>query len=101
MSLAERIRTNLTRALQPQALELIDESAMHAGHAAMKGLPAGETHFRLKIVAESFAGQSRVQRQRQIYSLLAAELADGVHALAIIALTPAEVASQAGRPSST
>ncbi|WP_300295193.1 BolA family transcriptional regulator [Ferrovibrio sp.] len=92
MSLAQRIRTNLTHALQPQALELIDESAMHAGHAAMKGLAAGETHFRLKIVADAFAGMSRVQRQRQIYSLLAAELADGVHALAITAQTPAEAA---------
>lgn len=94
MSLAERIRSNLSRALQPQILELIDESAMHAGHAAMKGLPAGETHFRLTIVAEAFAGTSRVQRQRQIYSLLAAELADGMHALAITALTPAEAATR-------
>ncbi|WP_409740816.1 BolA family protein [Ferrovibrio sp.] len=93
MSLAERIHTNLTRALQPQMLELIDESAMHAGHAAMKGLPAGETHFRLKIVAEAFAGMTRVQRQRRIYAILEAELADGVHALGITALTPAEAAA--------
>lgn len=94
MSLTERIHNNLTRALQPQMLELVDESAMHAGHAAMKGLPAGETHFRLTIVADAFAGTTRVQRQRQIYSLLAAELADGVHALAITALTPAEAAAR-------
>ena len=90
MSIAARIRTKLTEALSPARLELVDESAHHAGHAGMQGLAAQETHFRLTIAAEAFRGMPRVQRQRLIYRLLAQELADGVHALAITAQTPEE-----------
>jgi BolA family transcriptional regulator, general stress-responsive regulator len=90
MGMAERIRASLTAALAPARIELADESAQHAGHAAMKGLPAGETHFRLLVVAERFRGLSRVQRQRLVHKALQAELADGVHALAITALAPEE-----------
>lgn len=90
MGMAERIRANLTAALAPSRLELVDESAHHAGHAAMKGLPAGETHFRLLVVADRFRGLSRVQRQRLVHKTLEAELADGIHALAITALAPGE-----------
>lgn len=90
MGMAERIRANLLAALAPGRIELIDESAQHAGHAGMKGLPAGETHFRLLVVAERFKGLSRLQRQRLIHKLLEAELAEGVHALAITALAPGE-----------
>lgn len=90
MSIAARIRDKLTEALNPSRFELVDESAMHAGHAAMKGLGAGETHFRLLVVAEGFRGLSRVQRQRLIYRILAQELAEGLHALAITAQSPDE-----------
>lgn len=90
MSLAARIQAKLTAALAPIQLDLVDESALHAGHAAMKGLPPGETHFRLTIVSEHFRGLPRVQRQRLVYRTLSEELADGVHALAITALTPGE-----------
>lgn len=88
MSIAARIRAKLTEAFHPAQLELLDESAHHAGHAGMQGLAAQETHFRLTIVAEAFRGTSRVQRQREIYRLLAQEFEDGLHALAITAKTP-------------
>jgi BolA protein len=90
MSIAARITAKLTEALAPLRLDLEDESARHAGHAAMKGLAAGETHFRLTVVSTQFAGQGRVQRQRLVYRILAEELAGPVHALAVTALTPAE-----------
>lgn len=90
MSITTRIRDKLTAALAPERLDLEDESARHAGHAAMKGLAAGETHFRLTVVSARFAGLNRVQRQRLVYQTLAAELEDGVHALAITALAPGE-----------
>ncbi|MEE8145443.1 MAG: BolA family protein, partial [Kiloniellales bacterium] len=50
----------------------------------------GETHFRVVIVAGGFAGQSRLERQRAVYAVLAEELSDGVHALQITARAPGE-----------
>lgn len=94
MSIAARIIAKLTEALAPLRLDLDDESARHAGHAAMKGLAAGETHFRLTVVSAQFAGQSRVQRQRLVYRILAEELAGPVHALAVTALSPEEAGSR-------
>ncbi|WP_370153940.1 BolA family protein [Ferrovibrio sp.] len=90
MSIAGRITDKLTAALAPLRLELEDESARHAGHAAMKGLAAGETHFRLTVVSAQFAGLGRLQRQRLVNRILAEELAGPVHALAITALAPDE-----------
>lgn len=90
MSVAASIHAKLTEALKPERIDLVDESAMHAGHAAMKGLGAGETHFRLIVVADSFRGLPRVQRQRLVYRILAEELAGPVHALAVTALAPEE-----------
>jgi BolA protein len=86
MVVAERIRAKLEAALQPTRLELLDESAQHAGHAGAR--PEGETHFRLHIVAEGFAGRSRVERQRLVHRILADELAGPVHALSISAEAP-------------
>lgn len=90
MSIAASIRAKLTGAFNPAQLELVDESSHHAGHAGMQGLAAQETHFRLTIVAETFRGMPRVQRQREIYRLLAQEFADGMHALAVTARSPDE-----------
>ena len=90
MSVAARIQAKLAEALNPSLVDLVDESAMHAGHAAMKGLAAGETHFRLTVVAEGFRGLPRVQRQRLVYRILAEELAGPVHALAVTAVAPDE-----------
>ena len=78
--------------LQPVLLEVENESHKHAGHAGMAG--AGntvESHFNVKVVAESFDGLSLVQRHRMIYALLAEEMAPGgIHALSINAKTPSE-----------
>ena len=89
MSTAERIRQKLEAALQPSRLDIHNDSHLHAGHHA--GAQRGEeTHFRVEIVAAGFAGENRVARQRRVYAILAEELAGGVHALQVKALTPEE-----------
>lgn len=85
---AAAIEAKLREALAPSVLEVIDESAKHAGHAGAR--PEGETHFRVKIVSDRFAGLSRVARHRAVNDALAAELAGPVHALAISARAPGE-----------
>jgi BolA protein len=82
----------LLSALSPDSMDVIDDSAKHAGHMLHPGgvEPRGETHFTVKITAAAFAGQSRLQRHRMINQLLAEELKDGVHALAIEAKAPGE-----------
>jgi BolA protein len=84
----ERIRAKLAAALTPVRLDVIDDSHRHLGHAGAR--EGGESHFRVEVVAASFAGQSRVARQRAVYALLAEELAEQVHALQITALAPDE-----------
>lgn len=90
MTIRDRIETKLTVAFAPERLVIIDESDRHAGHAGHH--PGGETHFRVEIVAAAFDGLTRVTRQRRVYDVLADELAERVHALALITRTPAEVA---------
>ena len=88
MKVAEAIRTKLTDALAPARLTIIDESDRHAGHAGAR--PEGETHFQVTVVSSVFEGKSRLERQRMIYGVLAAELADRVHALTVKTMTPEE-----------
>lgn len=91
--IAQKIRQKLQSALSPQRIELEDDSWRHAGHhheGGMDAQPGGETHFNLVVVADAFVGQSRVQRQRMINSILTEELSGGVHALSVKARTPAE-----------
>ncbi|MFM8800462.1 MAG: BolA family protein [Tagaea sp.] len=90
---AERIRAKLEAGLAPASLDILDESAKHAGHAG--AAPGGETHFRVRIVSAAFAGQARVARQRTVYARLAEELAERVHALALETRTPEEAARSA------
>jgi BolA protein len=89
MAMAEILRAKLTASFAPDALDIEDESARHEGHAGSR--PGGETHFNVRIVAKSFEGQSRVERQRRVYAALAEELKSRVHALSLTTLTPAEV----------
>jgi BolA protein len=84
----ERIVARLTSALDPFLLDVVDESDHHAGHAGAR--EGGSTHYRVRVVSAQFARQSRVERHRMIYGLLAAEFADGLHALAIVAKAPGE-----------
>lgn len=87
------MREKLTEAFNPTRLELEDDSGRHAGHHHEGGMDAregGESHFNLTLVSDSFAGMGRVQRQRAVNAVLAAELAGPVHALSIRALTTVE-----------
>ncbi len=86
MTMAERIETKLQAALRPASLQVIDESAQHAGHSGAR--PGGETHFRVVIVADAFSGLSRLEIHRRINQILTDELQERVHALAIEARAP-------------
>jgi BolA family transcriptional regulator, general stress-responsive regulator len=91
MRIAQAIGQRLS-ALAPSRLELIDQSAEHAGHAGAR--PEGESHFRVTVVAEAFAGRSRIERQRMVYAALGDLMETDIHALSIVALTPAEAADR-------
>ncbi|XP_075494771.1 sufE-like protein 1, chloroplastic/mitochondrial [Primulina tabacum] len=84
-----RIKEMLEKELRPLELEVEDISYQHAGHTNFRGSDA-ETHFNVKVVSEEFEGKSLVKRHRLIYSLLQDELQGGLHALSIVAKTPAE-----------
>ena len=86
----DRIEQKLRQALSPVDLTIEDDSHRHAGHAGAHPDGGGETHFNVTIVAEAFAGESRVNRQRIVYEILASELEERVHALSLITLTPEE-----------
>jgi BolA family transcriptional regulator, general stress-responsive regulator len=89
LSTKSRIEQKLRAALAPERLEVIDESQQHAGHQeSFDG--TGETHFRVRVVSERFAGMTRVERHRTVNELLAEELAANVHALAIEPAAPGE-----------
>lgn len=84
----QRIETALTARFEPERLDVVDESHLHAGH--MGARPEGETHFRVTIVSDAFSGEGRVARHRMVNAALAEELAGPVHALAIHASAPGE-----------
>jgi BolA protein len=88
MQTKDVITKKLTEAFAPENLRVEDESHLHEGHAGHR--PGGETHYRVYIVSEAFRGKSRVDRHRAINATLAAELAGGIHALAIHATAPGE-----------
>ena len=91
-SVAERIEHLLREAFSPSHLEVIDESALHAGHAGAK--PGGESHFRVVIVSDQFAGIGRVQRQQLVYGVLDEVIKDGLHALSMVTSTPDEYSAR-------
>ena len=88
MSVAETIRARLAQ-LEPLALDLVDESDMHRGHAGYR--EGGDTHWRLSIVSPRFAGQSTVARHRMVYQALGSLMQHPIHALAITARSPEEM----------
>ena len=82
-ALADQMAERLRQRLQPSALEVIDESGQHAGHAGANGTGFG-THFRVRIASPRFDGMSRVARHRLVYDSLRDFIdRQGVHALAI------------------
>jgi len=88
MRVARSIEEKLAAAFAPEELLVEDESAKHAGHSGAR--PEGETHFRVRIVSETFRGLSRLERQRRVHAALADELKTRVHALSLVTLTPDE-----------
>ena len=87
MDLAAAIRGRLA-ALDPQSLDLLDESGLHVGH---EGARSGGSHFRLTIVSPRFAGRDTLARHRMIYAALGPLMQREIHALAIQALAPDEL----------
>ena len=87
MSLADTIRSRLA-ALQPESLDVVDESEQHHGHSGYR--EGGGTHWRVAIVSPRFAGQSPVARHRMVYQAIGELMQNPIHALAITASTPEE-----------
>ena len=88
MSVAHELGSALERDLRPERLEIADESARHHGHAGWR--EGGETHFRVLVVADCFAGRSRIERQRLVHAAAGDLLRERIHALSITALAPGE-----------
>ena len=84
----EAIRLRLQEAFAPLALEVIDESHRHAGHA---GARDGRGHFRVRIVSAAFAGMAPLARHRAVYAALDGLMQAEIHALAISATTAGEL----------
>ena len=84
---AENIKKLLTAEFNPALLEILDNSAAHAGHA---GARSGGGHYHVTIVAEAFEGKSLVQRHQLIYKALGDLMKQEIHALGINALSPSE-----------
>ena len=84
---AGEMRELLQAALAPSALQIDDDSHLHAGHA---GASEGR-HFTVRLTSPRFTGLTRVARHRLVYHSLGSLAAQGVHALAIVALAPDEV----------
>ena len=81
MTAQERMTRTLEDAFRPARVNVVDESHLHKGHAGHR--PEGETHFRVRIASDAFAGKSRVDSHRMVNAALAGEFAGGLHALAI------------------
>jgi BolA protein len=85
------IEARLREAFHPDHLEILDESRLHAGHAAA----GGGGHFAVRIVSPAFEGLATLARHRLVHRALAPEMSRAIHALALGAYTPAEWASGA------
>ncbi len=94
MSVRDRIESKLTAALAPSRLEILDETGSH------NVPPDSESHFRVTVVADAFAGEALLARHRRVNRALAEELAGPVHALALHTYTPQEWAERGGAPES-
>ncbi len=81
MSRFLRIQDSLEKAFAPNVLNIVDDSAKHAGHAG--AAPGGETHYTVEIVSAAFEGRTRVEMQRAVMDALQAEFESGLHALSI------------------
>ncbi len=90
-TIRNQIETKLQQALNPEILEVINESHMH-------NVPASsESHFKVTIVSDQFDGKMLVARHRMVNKILAEELNGVIHALALHTLTPAQYFERAGK----
>ena len=87
MTTPERIESTLRQALSATEVQVIDESALHAGHA---GAASGGGHYRVTVVSPLFSGKNSVQRHRLVYAALADDMQQAIHALALTTLAPHE-----------
>lgn len=87
-SRARRLEKVLTDTFAPILLQVVDDSARHAGHTGAR--PEGETHYSVLLVSEAFSQLGRVARSRAVHELLANEFANGLHALSLTLRTPEE-----------
>lgn len=96
MSIQNAIEEKLNARFAPERLIVLNESHLHAGHHHLHDGReeefdgGGETHFRIRIVAQAFAGMSRIDRHRAVNEVLAGEFEAGLHALAIEPSAPTE-----------
>ncbi|TCH96605.1 BolA family transcriptional regulator [Roseococcus sp. SYP-B2431] len=86
---ADRIRSVLAAQFAPARIEVVDDSAKHAGHAGAR--PGGQTHYSVLLVSDAFTGMNRVARSRAVHAALEAEFSGGLHALALTLRAPSEV----------
>ena len=96
MNVTDMIRERLA-ALEPTTLTVIDDSALHAGHAGAQG---GAGHYSVRIVSSRFEGLGRLARHRLVYHPVESWMPDRVHALSITAVTPSEVSGSSPQASS-
>ena len=88
MSAEQRIKEKLMVALTPIRLDVVNESHMHAGHRSSPG--TGDSHFRVLVVSEMFAGKTRVERHRLVNEALKGDVGGAIHALALSTYAPGE-----------
>jgi BolA protein len=74
--------------LEPEKIEIVDESARHAGH---EGAKSGGGHYLLTIVSRKFSGKSALARHRLVYDALQEMMHKNIHALSVKAYTPEEI----------
>jgi len=84
------IRSRLEAGLEPEELDIVDDSRRHAGHA---GARDGRGHFQVRIRSRQFAGKRTVERHRMVYAALGSLMQTDIHALEVVALSPDEDAT--------
>lgn len=88
----EKIKQLLTQSLEPITLEIVDNSAAHAGHAGVREHGGG--HYQVRIVSQKFTDASTIKRHQLVYQALASMMQTEIHALSIQALTPDEIKTE-------
>jgi len=81
VKIRKQILTKLNSALQPELLEIEDQSENHKGHSGWR--ETGETHFHIKIISHKFINKSRIQRHQMVYKALSPEPMNSIHALSM------------------